>query len=164
MIKERYGIKDFYPLIGLFVLVVVISGGMVWRAGGGGMPFMQMFMAWFFLLFGFLKLINLKAFAEAYGMYDIVAKRSRAYAYLYPFIEFGLGLAYLFSFNLHYTNIITLIVMLVSALGVYLQLRKGEQIICACLGVVFKVPMTWVTLFEDLLMAAMAVVMLLTLF
>ena len=31
---------------------------------------------------------------------------------------------------------------------------------CACLGVVFKIPMTYVTLTEDLLMGTMAFVML----
>jgi hypothetical protein len=46
--------------------------------------------------------------------------------------------------------------MLVSAAGVARELWKGREIMCACLGVVFKIPMTYVTLLEDLLMAAMA--------
>ncbi|MDP3725587.1 MAG: hypothetical protein Q8R36_00140 [bacterium] len=46
------------------------------------------------------------------------------------------------------------------ALGVFLKLRDGEVVPCACLGVVFKIPMTWVTFIEDLLMAVMAAFML----
>lgn len=161
MIKDKYTIKDFAPLIALFAVVIAMSLGTMIYQNAGLMFFMQMFMAWFFLLFGVLKVLNIKAFTEAYAMYDVIARRSRIYAFSYPFIELGLGLAYLLSFAPFYTNVVTLIVMVVSAWGVYLQLRKKETIMCACLGVVFKVPMTWVTLFEDLLMAAMAASMLL---
>lgn len=160
MIKNKYTIKDFTPLIALFAVIVAISTGTMFYQSAGLMLFMQMFMAWFFLLFGVLKIMNLEAFAEAYAMYDVVARHSRVYAFIYPFIELGLGFAYLFGIALFYTNIVTLAIMLISALGVYLQLRKGEAIMCACLGVVFKVPMTWVTFFEDLLMAVMATLML----
>jgi hypothetical protein len=48
----------------------------------------------------------------------------------------------------------------IGAIGVYIKLLKKEEIPCACLGTVFKVPMIWVTLAEDLLMVAMAVIML----
>ncbi|PCI29424.1 hypothetical protein COB55_02330 [Candidatus Wolfebacteria bacterium] len=161
MIKEKYTIKDFYPLIGLFVIILLLSTGATLHNNMGGMFFMQMFMGWFFILFGVLKVINIKAFAESYAMYDIIAARSRVYAFVYPFIELTLGVLFLFGTALFYTNIVTLVVMLIGALGVYLQLRKGETIMCACLGTVFKVPMTWVTLFEDLLMAGMALIMLL---
>lgn len=52
-------------------------------------------------------------------------------------------------------------VMLIGAYGVYRKLRAHEEIPCACLGTVFKVPMTWVTLGEDLLMAGMALFLIL---
>lgn len=163
MIKERYTIKDFLPLIVIFSGITAVSAYFFFTSNMDAMLAMRVFMAGFFIVFGLLKIIKLKAFAEAYQMYDLVAKRSLGYAYAYPFIELGLGI----SFALHLapvpTNWITLVVMLISALGVYLHLRKREPIMCACLGTVFKVPMTWVTLFEDLLMAAMAAWMLLTL-
>ena len=53
-------------------------------------------------------------------------------------------------------------VMTVGAIGVGRALRRTERIPCACLGTVFKLPMTKITLFEDLLMAAMALAMLLS--
>ncbi len=59
------------------------------------------------------------------------------------------------------TNAITYVLMLVSGIGVAIALAKGENLMCACLGMVFKLPMTYVTLFEDLLMAGMALGMLL---
>jgi len=156
MIKETYTVKDFMPLIVIFavILTFAIIAPMIW--GGGFMHGMRDFMGAFFVIFGLLKLIKLNGFAEAYQMYDLIAMRSKAYAYTYPFIEVTLGVFFLINFNPLLTNWVTLVLMLVSALGVYIKLRKGEKIMCACLGTVFKVPMTWVTLFEDLLMATMA--------
>ena len=94
-------------------------------------------------------------------MYDVLAKRSKVYAYLYPFLEIGFGLSYLFLWQLELVSAVVVVVMLIGAYGVYLKLKVHEEIPCACLGTVFKVPMTWVTLGEDLLMAGMALMILL---
>lgn len=158
MIKEKYTIKDFTPLIIIFTLILGLSIGLPVISGGDFMDGMRYFMGGFFVTFGLLKVIKLKSFAEAYQMYDVVAMRSKTYAHAYPFIELALGIFFFIGFKPFLTNWITLLVMLVSAIGVYLKLRKKEKIMCACLGTVFKVPMTWVTLFEDLLMAAMAII------
>lgn len=118
-----------------------------------------MFMGGFFFVFGILKILKLKDFAIAYKEYDILAMRSNAYAHAYPFIELGLGVLYFTNLIPLATNIATVIIMSIGAIGVYRKLRNKEEIPCACLGTVFKVPMTWVTLVEDLLMVFMALVM-----
>ncbi len=159
MIKEKYTTKDFMPLIIIFTMILLFSiiSTIIW--GDGIMYGMRYFMGGFFIVFGLLKVIKLKKFAEAYQMYDIVALRSKAYAYAYPFLELTLGVLFFINFEPLVTNWVTFVLMLISAFGVYLKLQKKEKIICACLGTVFQVPMTWVTLFEDLLMAVMALVM-----
>jgi hypothetical protein len=50
--------------------------------------------------------------------------------------------------------------MIISSIGVAQKLVVREIFICACLGAVFKIPMTWVTLLEDVLMGGMAFIML----
>jgi len=161
MIKEKYTIKDFLPLIAVFTGIIILS--LLWANAfpGGFMRWMEVFMGLFFVVFGLFKVFNLKGFADAYRMYDIVAMKYPKYGYVYPSIELTLGALYLLGIFSLFTNIVTLFVMSISAVGVYLKLKKKEKIMCACLGVVFKVPMTWVTLTEDLLMALMAGVMLL---
>ena len=160
---NNYKLSDFYPLIGIAGVVVGLMLIRSLVSGNWDTVFlMRNFMAFFFLIFGSFKVMNLQGFAKAYQEYDLLAKQSLAYAYAYPFIELGLGLAYLFNFMPVPTNIITFCVMAFSALGVFNELRKGKQIVCACLGVVFKIPMTYVTLTEDLLMAGMALAMLFT--
>jgi hypothetical protein len=47
-----------------------------------------------------------------------------------------------------------------SSIGVIQSVVNKRQIRCACLGAVFNLPMSTVTIIEDLLMVAMSVLML----
>jgi copper chaperone CopZ len=126
------------------------------------MQAMNVFMAGFFLTFSFFKMLDLNGFAESYSMYDIVAKKIKAWGYIYAFIELGLGIAYAANFQPLITNIVTLIVMTVSIIGVLQSVFNKRKIQCACLGAVFNLPMSTVTIIEDLLMIAMSGIMLIT--
>lgn len=53
--------------------------------------------------------------------------------------------------------------MSVSTIGVIQTLRIKSDFQCACLGTIFKLPMTRITLFEDLLMVLMSLGMILML-
>ncbi|MBL8762743.1 MAG: cation transporter [Phycisphaerae bacterium] len=114
------------------------------------------FMAGFFLVFSFFKLLDLRAFADAYQVYDLLARRSRAYALAYPFLELALGVAYLIRWQPMLVNAAALALMLIGSLGVLRALLDKRAIRCACLGAALNLPMTTVTLIEDLGMAAMA--------
>lgn len=124
------------------------------------MQAMRHFMSGFFLIFSFFKLLNLKGFAESYVMYDVLAKQIPVWAYLYVFIELSLGIAFLINFNPILTNSITVIVMSISIIGVLQSVLNKEKIQCACLGAVFNLPMSTVTIIEDALMIAMSGIML----
>ena len=123
------------------------------------MQWMTHFMAGFFLVFSFFKLLNLKGFAESYAMYDVVAKKVSAWAYLYAFIELGLGISYLLNYNPLVTNVVAFIVMSLSIIGVLQSVFNKKKIQCACLGAVFNLPMSTVTIIEDGLMILMSVIM-----
>ncbi|HQR44012.1 MAG TPA: copper chaperone, partial [Gemmatales bacterium] len=103
---------------------------------------------------------NLQKFADAYRTYDVVARRSRLYGLAYPFIELGLGIAYILHWQPVIVNVITLVVMGVSTIGVVQSLLARKTIQCACLGTVFNLPMSSITLVEDLLMVSMSALML----
>ena len=123
------------------------------------MQWMNIFMAGFFLTFSFFKMLDLKSFAESYAMYDVVAKRIPVWGYIYAFIELGLGIAYIINFNPLVTNIVTVVVMSASIIGVLQSVLNKQKIQCACLGAVFKLPMSTVTIIEDALMIGMSVTM-----
>lgn len=155
-------LQTFMPLIVVFAIILLFSfGAEIYFRSWELVRFMQNFMVAFFIVFSAMKFLNWKGFAEAYQTYDLVAKKSKAYSYAYPLIELALGLAYLFRWNPTLTNLITVIVMTISAAGVAQALRKNQKFQCACLGVVFKIPMTKITLMEDVLMGGMALAMLL---
>jgi len=59
-----------------------------------------------------------------------------------------------------YRDVCTLLLMGISSVGVFKKLQSKEEIPCVCLGVIFKLPMTKVTLLENLFMAVMALLML----
>ncbi|MBP6574934.1 MAG: cation transporter [Flavobacteriales bacterium] len=120
------------------------------------MAWMGHFMAGFFLVFSFFKLLDVRGFAEGYSTYDVVAKRLPSYGLIYPFIELALGIAYLVAPLSVFTNAATFVVMGVSSVGVIQQVLKNSPFQCACLGTIFKLPLSKVTLVEDLLMVAMS--------
>ena len=120
------------------------------------MEAMQHFMAGFFLVFSFFKLLNLKGFAESYIMYDVVARKIPIWAYIYAFTELILGLAFLTGFNPLVTNSVTFLVMSVSIIGVLQSVLNKKKIQCACLGAIFNLPMSTVTIIEDALMIIMS--------
>ena len=152
---------SYYPLVLILAYLIGAVGLAEWAAGGfDWMRAMRHFMAGFFLVFSFFKLLDVPAFASSYGGYDIVARRWPWYGFAYPFIELGLGVAYLANFQPEVTNLVTLLVMGVSTVGVVRSLLARRKIRCACLGAVFNLPMSFVTLVEDLLMVGMAAAML----
>lgn len=162
---ESFKLLRYYPLLLIVAFIIGGCGILQWRAGSWGgkefMPeFMADFMGGFFVVFSFFKLLNPRGFADAYSTYDVIAAKSRQYALAYPFIELGLGLAYLLQFQPMWTNVVTLVLMLVGSIGVIRSLMNKQRIQCACLGTVFDLPMSTVTVVEDLGMAAMAAAML----
>ncbi len=157
--ERKSALRTYFPL--LLILAYLLGGVCLIEFNIGSlntMRAMRNFMGGFFLIFSFFKFLNLKGFVEAYRTYDIVAGKFEIYGWIYPFIELGLGLAYFLSISPRMFDSITFFIMLVSSVGVAKNLYQKKQIQCACLGTVFKLPMTSITLFEDLLMAIMALI------
>jgi hypothetical protein len=121
---------------------------------------MHDFMGFFLVVFSMFKLFDLEGFADGFQMYDLLAQPFRPYAYVYPFLEAGLGLGYLSMSQPVVIYSATIILMIFGSLGIFRALSKGLDLECACLGTVLHVPLSTVALVEDLGMAAMAGLML----
>jgi len=154
--------KRYWPLFALILVAALGAAALVSSAQRGMFAWMHYFMGFFLCQFAMLKLFHPSDFAEGFQMYDLVAKKFRAYAYLYPFIELGLGLAYLSFSHPVATYIITILVMGVGTIGVIRALKRGLDVRCACMGTVLDVPLSTVTLSEDIAMGVMACLMLFT--
>lgn len=151
----------YKPLVLIFLFV---SGVAALASFQDGMfswyQWMRYFMAGFFIVFSFFKFLDLNGFARSYSMYDLLAKQWKGYGYVYPFLELGLGVLYITAINLPATHVATIVIMGFSSIGVIRNMLSPNQVQCACLGTIFKLPLGNVTLVEDLLMVAMAGVML----
>ncbi|RYE17515.1 MAG: heavy-metal-associated domain-containing protein [Sphingobacteriales bacterium] len=154
---NRTWFATYKPIVLIFSYVTVIAlvaatynGGFNWMKG------MSVFMSGFFLTFSFFKMLDLQGFADSYSSYDIVARKFRGWGYVYAFIELGLGLAYAIDVQPLVTNMVTFTVMTVSIIGVLQSVLNKRKIQCACLGAVFNLPMSTVTIIEDALMIAMS--------
>lgn len=161
-VEKTNWFTTYKPLILVFAYILLVTLAVEYTHGEFILHrFMPNFMAGFFLVFSFFKMLDLAGFASSYAMYDLLAKRVYNYGFIYPFIELALGIAYLINFKPLLVNAITLIVMLFSSFGVIKAVMNKQKIRCACLGTGFNLPMTTVTIIEDLLMAVMAAWMLL---
>jgi copper chaperone CopZ len=161
--QDKAEANSYYPIFlifayitGITLLIQFANGSFQW------MQWMSQFMGGFFLVFSFFKLMNLRGFAEGYGSYDVVAKKLPVWGFVYPFVELGLAIAFLTGFEPFVTNVVTLVVMGISSIGVIQSLLRKTPFQCACLGTVIKLPLSKVTLFEDLLMVGMSAVMIVT--
>lgn len=154
--------ESLYPLLLIVSFIAAVTLLIAIRSGNfDSTEMMSNFMAGFFIVFGFFKLLDPRGFVDTYRTYDLLAKAFSPWAWAYPFIEVGLGAAYLLRIAPLLTNLVTLVIMLIGALGVGRALMNKQRIRCACLGTALNLPMTTITLVEDLGMAAMAGAMLL---
>lgn len=159
--EKKSWLATYKPIVLIFGYITTISLITASIASGFSiMMFMRVFMAGFFLTFSFFKMLDLKGFAESYAMYDVVAMKFKPWGYIYAFIELGLGLAFALNFEPVFTNAFTAVVMTVSLIGVLQSVLNKKKIQCACLGAVFNLPMSTVTIIEDGLMIIMSLLML----
>jgi copper chaperone CopZ len=141
-------LKTYYPLFLVICLIAIAS----FAANN----WMMAFMGGFFAVFGAFKLLDIPAFASAYGRYDVIAKVFKPWGYAYPVIETALGLAFLFHFQIPVMLWVALVLSVVGAIGVIQANLSKQTIQCACLGTVFQLPMSVVTIIENVGMAVMA--------
>lgn len=148
----------YYPLI----IVVIFSIG----AGAAllhpsldqsFMAFMANFSGIFFLFLATLKFWDLKGFKEAFCKYDLLAMRVPKYAYVYPFLELLIAIAYLAHFFLSGVGLFTAILMAFGALGVVNAVIQKKDLSCGCMGTKLNLPLTTVSIVENVFMGTMAV-------
>ena len=148
---------SYYPL---YLIIAYIAGvatiNHVHLDGINWAGWMNQFMAGFFLVFSAFKLMNLSGFADGYATYDLLAKRWHGYGYIYPFLELGLGILLVGQWLPFATLILIIVIMGFSSLGVINSLLKKQKLHCACLGTILKVPLSSITLIEDLTMVVLA--------
>ncbi|MEO6883685.1 MAG: cation transporter [Bacteroidia bacterium] len=145
----------FFYISAISIIASISANSFNW------MRAMRIFMSGSFLVFSFFKMLDLKGFADSYAMYDIFAKKWKSWGFVYAFLEAGLGIAYAANLSPIILNSIMIIIMTISSIGVIKSVLSKTTIRCACLGAVFNLPMSTVTIIEDVLMIFMGIITLL---
>ena len=155
-------IKRLYPLFLIFgyLLLTVIIISFISK-DFSSLTLMSHYMGGFFIVFSFFKFLNLPGFVDAFQTYDPIAKNWKKYGYFYAFFELFAGLAYLVSPRSLTLNLLVICLLSFTSIGVWKAVRSKNTIQCACLGTVFNLPMTYVTIFENVVMILMSLFMIL---
>lgn len=151
--------KEYLKFAAVIAGITITSIFLAWARGFSLERFLSDFMAVFFIVFATFKFLNVEEFSVTYQSYDVIAKRFPIWGYAFPFIEGALGLTYLIINQSLFLNIATLLLTGTAAIGVFKELQNKSNIMCACLGKVIKLPLSKVSLVEDVAMFAMAAVM-----
>lgn len=157
-IEKQSFLKTYKPLITVFSFILLVS--LAFQFGLGTFDrhlFMNHLMGGFFIGFSFFKFLDLKAFAESFSSYDPIAQRWAPYGSVYPFIELILGLFFIASQNLLAANAVTILILSMTTYGVYMRLQSKNKIQCACLGTTFSLPLSNITIAENVAMITMAI-------
>lgn len=153
-------VQTYKPILLIFSYIFLVCFAIEWVLP----PFslergMNHFMAGFFLVFSFFKMLDLKGFASSYSAYDIIARKWYFWGYIYVVLELLLGLSFMLGIFPLWINAFTFLLMSISLAGVLNAVLNKQKIQCACLGSVFNLPMSTVTIVENGLMIAMSAYM-----
>jgi hypothetical protein len=172
----------------LITVLLAVDVGAV-ELGGTLQTELSLFLGLFMLVFGGLQLKNVREYVPSLGRYNGLARRYPAYGYALPFLEVMLGALFTYaglarpsnlklvgwvnwsqylrlptvlngSLILTLSCLAVIFVFSVDAWGVVASLRKGRRPTCACLGLILAVPLSPLTVFEDVAMVVAAVTLL----
>ena len=161
MTPSESSITEYFKF-GLVILAILFGALLcTWWQGGGLLSFLRWIMGLFFILFSIFKLASYRMFTVMFAGYDVLARRIKFYAYAYPFIELVLGILYAVNVWPIGRDVVTMAITGLGSIGVLQEIRKRSGIHCACLGNIIKLPLSTVSLVEDVGMGLMALFMLL---
>lgn len=154
--------REYQKLAGVYAVIVLCATIMAFVLGFDLRIWLEWFMGGFMIIFGSFKLIGYEMFIMMFPQYDPFAAKSKVYTMIYPFIELFLGFLFVSNLLPVFRDLTTLVIFGVGAWGVlqYTSRQHNEKIQCACLGNIIKLPLSTVTLIEDVLMAVLSVIML----
>lgn len=152
----------YWPLLSLVLLSIAGGLALDFRDGFAFdyFDFMHGFMGIFLLIFSALKIFDISGFRVSFSRYDLLGGLFPFYGYVYPFLELFLALGYLSHIFPIFIYSMTFILFSFGSLGVLRALRLGLKMDCPCMGSILSVPLSVVTLSEDIAMSIMSLLLL----
>ncbi|WP_036480945.1 glutaredoxin [Myxosarcina sp. GI1] len=118
------------------------------------------FMGYSLSLLASLKLMDIESFAQGFEKYDLITKRIRPYAKVYPFAELAIGLGFLSGVAPLVTGIASLAIGVSGGISVFKAVYIDKlDLNCACVGGGSRTPLGIVSFAENAIMAIMGAVL-----
>jgi len=136
-------IETYKPVL---IIVLFVSIFSVISANGDFIDLINNLLSGFFVVFSFFKLVDFEGFTTSFTNYDIIARKFKFYAIIYPFIEFFLGVLYFLNIYPSFTNFGTVIIIGIGLIGIVQSVVYNRGLPCACLGNVFNLPVNKFTI------------------
>lgn len=153
----------YQPIIALFSTTLLMALAVSWAMTGGialGLS-VQMFIAISMCALAIQKLRDLYSFSNQFITYDLLAMKWVRYAYIYPFVEMLAGVCMIAGVFIPIAAPAALFIGTVGAISVFKAVYIDKrELKCACVGGDSKVPLGFISLTENLMMAGMALWML----
>lgn len=151
----------YWPLLALVLVSIAGAIALDYRDSSLNFSdFMHGFMGLSLLIFATLKIFDIPGFQSGFSQYDLLAARFPIYGYVYPFLELLLSLGYLGGFVLPVVYLFTFLLFTFGSVGVIKSLLSGVKSSCSCMGSALSVPLSSVTLGEDIGMSIMSLLLL----
>jgi copper chaperone CopZ len=154
--EMSHDISKYLPLILLFLLSAGIPALNVFINHSDLQHWMHQFMGATLIALAYFKFLDLAKFAEAFSTYDPIAMKLYKYGYVYPFFELIAGISFVLSVQVQAMAVFVVLFLLPTTYGVIKALRQKRKFQCACLGTAFNLPLTKITIVENILMMTMS--------
>lgn len=145
-------LKDYLPIIYIYAVSFLVALNLTFYYA----PVLRISIMWFLgafaLIFAVLKIVKLQGFVDSFVEYDFISKKFKYYAYAFPFFELIFGLTFILKYQNIWLELLCLIFYSVNLLSVARALLKKQKFMCACLGGFFAVPLSYVSLMENITM------------
>lgn len=153
----RQTFDTYFPLILTATLCLFMGAVTSFLTTQTTYDFMMYSMGYFITIIGALKVRDVRSFSRMFARYDPLAKLVPMYGYTYPFLETALGLLILLKLFMVPVHVLIVTVYTLTTVGIIISLHRKQNLDCGCLGEGFKLPLSKVTIFENVIMIGMAI-------
>lgn len=150
----------YRPVMALFGVALLMGLAVSWHASGTvfSIRAVESFIAIAMCLLGVQKLQDVESFSTMFLNYDLLGRKYVPYAYFYPVGETLAGVLMLAGTLMWIASPLALFIGTVGAVSVFKAVYiDRRELRCACMGGASNVPLGFVSLTENLIMAAMAI-------
>lgn len=164
--KAKKGSKSYTPVLMLFLVALLLAAAFNtltnWQFGY--VALIKHFVAISMVLLALQKLKDIESFSTMFLNYDLFARKFVPYGYIYPFAELAAGILMLSGLLPQVAIPLALFIGTVGAVSVFKAVYiEKRDLKCACMGGNTNVPLGFISLTENLMMAGMAIWMLINL-